>query len=260
MESNWFEVAESAPGRFTVDSNADESAFRSLFRLDVSFEAMASALVSCGPELAEIVETLPGLRVLQPSCVRETFFCFICTANNHLSRIGQMVRRLAAFGPLLAEREGLVLSRFPSLERIASIPEAALRQAGFGYRGKTIPIAAGQLLERRQNWLESLRDAPYLDARHSLTEIYGIGPKLADCIALYGLHKLEATPIDTHMWQALCRVYFPEWRGQPLTEKRYRESAAFLRDRFGEWAGAAHLFLYYENLRNWRTRVGPSAI
>ena len=82
----------------------------------------------------------------------------------------------------------------------------------------------------------------------------GIGNKLADCICLYGLHYEEAVPIDTHLWQAACRVFFPEHEGKALTELRYRQVGDFFRDRFGKLAGWAHLYLYYENQLNWRKR------
>ena len=45
-------------------------------------------------------------------------------------------------------------------------------------------------------------------------KIKGIGNKVADCICLFGLHHLDAFPIDTHIKKILDREYngkLPEW-------------------------------------------------
>lgn len=219
-----------------------------------------SEIVRKAPELGPMLTSWSGLRMMQPSSVHETLFCFLCTANNHLSRIGGMVRKLASYGEPLAELADRRLSLFPTVERIAALNEQELREAGFGYRGNSIPIVARQILERPEGWLEGLRDKPYEEVHKELTGLYSVGPKLADCVALYGLNRLEATPIDTHLWQAICRLYKPEWQGKALTDSRYREGSALMRKRFGELAGLAHLFLYFDNQRTWRINRSDSKL
>jgi N-glycosylase/DNA lyase len=250
---NWYSIQQHE-SELSVRSNADKEQCRVLLGLDQDIAEVHRDVLARGPEMAPYIEALPGLRVLRPSCPVEVLFCFLCTANNHLSRIGQMVRKLAAYGEPLAEMDGVSLTRFPALDRIAAIPEQELRQQGFGYRAATIPGVARQILEKTPHWLSSLQTRPYLEAREELLTLKSVGPKLADCICLYGLHHTDSTPIDTHLWQALTRLYFPEWQGKALTEARYNMAAAFLRERFGKHAGFAHLLLYFENLQNWRTR------
>ena len=165
-----------------------------------------------------------------------------------------MVQKLAHYGEPFGETDGEVLRAFPTPERIAAIPEAELRQAGFGYRGRSIPMAASQISHKPADWLESLRLRPYSEVHEELKTLEGVGPKLADCVALYGLEKLESAPIDTHLWQAICRHYFPEWQDKAVTDARYKAAGDFMRERFGDLAGIAHQFLYFENLRNWRSR------
>ena len=43
----------------------------------------------------------------------------------------------------------------------------------------------------------------YKAARKELLGLYGVGEKVADCICLFGLHQLDAFPVDTHIRQAL---------------------------------------------------------
>jgi len=250
---HWY-FATANPARWQVISNAEAFHFRRLFGLNVNAAQERRTLLERGSELQPYINGLPGLKLMQPASAHETLFCFLCTANNHITRITSMIAKFGEYGEPFDEVYGQIVHRFPRLERIASLSEAELRQKGFGYRARTIPLVAQKLLSKPADWLESLRSVPYEEARAALLQLPSIGPKLADCICLYGLHKSEATPIDTHLWQALIRVYFPESEGQALTDKRYRDAAQFLRARFGDLAGLAHLYLYLENMKNWRSR------
>jgi N-glycosylase/DNA lyase len=246
----WFHV-DATTGALKVETNRDEGAFRSLFRLDESLAHHLDRIRSADPELEPYIVQLPGLRVMRPSCVVEETFCFLCTPNNNLARILKMTKALASYGEKFPDAD---THRFPTVERIANIDEDDLRAKGFGYRAATIPSIARQVVERGgKQWLESLKSKQYQEAHEALTQIKGIGPKLADCICLFALHHTEAVPVDTHLWQAAKRHYFADWEGGSLTAQRYRKIGDHFRDRFGDLAGWAHQYLFYDNLKNWRT-------
>ncbi|MFZ4506167.1 MAG: DNA-3-methyladenine glycosylase family protein [Fimbriimonas sp.] len=238
---NWYRLRWKGDAVEFIDRNATGS-FLSLFGLESD---PFPELLLRGPELAEAVSLHAGLRLMQPTSPEEVFFCFLCTANNSLHRIFPMCQKLADYGPWLASG----FRRFPSPAEIMAISPDELRLARFGYRAGSIPIAAAHVHARGENWLASLKQATYDEARAELMAIHSVGPKLADCVCLYGLGFRESTPIDTHLWQALGRQYFPEWVGVPLSHSRYREAADFLRGRFGDLAGLAQLVLYHENMR-----------
>jgi len=44
-------------------------------------------------------------------------------------------------------------------------------------------------------WLYSLRTTPYNETHQELQSLDGVGPKVADCIALFSLDKLDAIPV-----------------------------------------------------------------
>lgn len=241
--------------QFCVRSNGTAQDFGRLFRLDWDADEIEREIAIRAPELQPYLGSLHGLRLLRHSDPVETFFTFLCTPNNNIARISSMVRKLAAFGPVMAKVEGVDVHRFPSEDRVATIEEAELRSLGFGYRAATIPAAARQLsLLGGREWLESLKSEPYETAWRELVLIKGIGRKLADCICLFGLHHNEVVPVDTHIWQALCRLYFPDWCSLPLTDKRYEIAASHFRSRLGELTGWAHQYLFYDNVLNWRKR------
>jgi len=231
-----------------VESNGDRDDFERLFRLDWDATAVAGEILQSSPELGSTIAEFEGLRVMRPSCSTECFFCFLCTPDNNLTRIVPMVRFLATYGEVMAEVDGVVIHRFPGVEAIAAIPEIELRERAFGYRAATIPSIAKQVLQRGEGWIEQLKYVPYEEAHTQLCELKGIGPKLADCIALFALDHTEAIPIDTHIWQAYIRLYRPECKDMAVTDARYREAAQFLRTKFGRYGGWAQQFLFYDNM------------
>jgi len=247
---DWYCV--NAEGELTASSATAD--FERLFRLDVDAAELERDLILAGPELEPYIQALSGLRSMQPQDAVEAFFGFLCSANNNLARIVPMVWKLGSYGgPVSAPFPQA--SQFPEPEAIAAIPETELRDAGFGYRAATIPKAAAQVVERGgRPWIESLRHVPYQEARRELLGISGIGPKLADCICLFALHHRTAVPIDTHIWQQLTRLYHPDWHGTNLTEKKYSYAANAFRDRFGENAGWAHQYLFFDNVLHGRER------
>lgn len=247
----WYHVSETQ-----IRSNHGPDCFVHLFQLDKDIAKIRAQLLVRGPELEPYLNEVRGLRLLRPSDPVETFFSFLCTANNHIARIGGMVRYLASLGEQMTTIDGEVVHRFPEIEALAEVSEESLRANGFGYRGASIPLVAKELLRRGgRGYLADLRNGGYQEAHRELITIKSVGRKLADCICLFGLHHDESTPIDTHIWQAATRLYFPEWRDVALTEKKYEAVGAFMRNRFGDLTGWAQQFLFYENVINWRKRA-----
>ncbi|MCW5936316.1 MAG: hypothetical protein KIT11_03295 [Fimbriimonadaceae bacterium] len=250
---NWYAVQADGP-RLSVESNAAESDFRALFSLGEDQDRVRREAVSHLPVLAEALAATGGLRLMRPSDAVETLFCFLCTANNHLARITSMVESLARRGPFLAAPHGVALHAFPSLAQLASLTESALRAEAFGYRARTIPLVAQRVVELGgAAWLRGLAEAPYAEAHAALVRLPGIGPKLADCVALFALGHGEAVPVDVHVRNAYCRLCQPTWRDKALTARRYDEIGDWLRSRFGSHSGLVHQVLFVDELHRRRT-------
>lgn len=178
------------------------------------------------PELKPWIERYRGMTILRPDDPVEAMFSFLCASNSNIRRIEQMVEALAS---LAAQPP-----HFPTLEEIAQTSEGRLRELGLGYRATTIPLVAQQLLTKGgKTYIGGLREAPYEEAREALISLPGVGPKLADCIAIYALRQPLACPIDVHVWRALGEILMPEYHGRTLTEVLRRDATAQIRQRFG---------------------------
>lgn len=239
-----------------VETNGTQEDFERLFRLDWDMDAIRAEVLRRGPEVEPYLGSLEGLRLMRPSDPVETFFSFLCTPNNNIPRIVTMVASLARYGPTLETVDGVDLHRFPEVETVADIPEAELRERKFGYRAATIPRAAKELVARGgRPYLEHLQEVSYEEAHAALVSFYGIGPKLADCIALFALHHTCAVPVDTHLWHAATRLYFPDWERAAITDLKYKAVSAHVRERFGDLTGWAHQHLFFDSVLNWRSRL-----
>ncbi|HEX2172529.1 MAG TPA: hypothetical protein VHL09_08800, partial [Dehalococcoidia bacterium] len=75
-------------------------------------------------------------------------------------------------------------------------------------------------------------------------DLPGIGPKIADCICLFGLGFDEAVPIDTHVWAITHELFGTQVPSRTLTPRTYRYLGDLWRDRFGPYAGWAQQYLF----------------
>lgn len=89
---------------------------------------------------------------------------------------------------------------------------------------------------------QSLRDEKEVETvRSKLMELYGVGRKVADCVALFSLDQRGVVPVDTHVWQIACRYYDPSLASKAsLTNAVYQSVNDAFIQRFGPCAGWAH--------------------
>ena len=166
---------------------------KSYFRLDDDLSAIYVEIKQ-DRLVAAMVEQYPGLRVLRIE-PWECLISFICSSNSNIPRIHLVMERMAqAFGQAI-EMDGQVRHAFPDPAALAEAGEMELRRLGLGFRAPYVDLAAKRVLEGILD-LEELAEIPYPEAKDKLMECRGIGSKIADCIAVFSLEKLEAFPID----------------------------------------------------------------
>lgn len=231
---------------------------RDYFQLHVPLAPLYRQWQRADSRFARVAPAFPGLRVLRTDPV-ECLFSFLCSSANNIARITRMVNNLCArYGQPLAEVDGVVYYRFPSVDALARASEEELFALGFGYRARVLVRAARELAQRGEEWLFRLREVSYEEAHHALVTLPGVGHKIADCVCLFSLDKPQAIPVDTHVWQIARRDYLPELNGRSLTERVYWQVGDFFRARFGDYAGWAHNVLFAAELSAFRKRVMDS--
>lgn len=238
------------------------------FNLSTSLTTLREQWCEQDSHFNKVAPFFPGARMLRQDPV-ECLFEFICSSNNHISRIHGMVERLCrAYGTALKPcssveyHEQLQTSfyAFPSLEQLAQATEEELRKDGFGYRAKFITGAVRELSGKPgggRQWLLGLRNVPHEQAVEELCSLPGVGPKVAQCVSLFSLDKHAAVPVDTHVWQLAVRHYTPHLRNKTLTKQVMAAVTDALQQRFGPYAGWAHNTLFISELAMYRHLLSP---
>ena len=225
------------PGGSVDARGTTRRAIERYFRLEPADAARRERL-RLDPVLAPAMRALPGLRLLRQD-PWETTVAFITSANNNVLRIERIMRAVAGRfgGNVPGEHAGEGEHRvFPSPATLARAPESALRACGLGYRAPFVRGSA-RMIARGDVDLGSLRGGERKEVREALLGLPGVGPKVADCIALFSLDVDGAFPMDRWMLRAMEQAFGRAMDGA--------EAADFARVRWGEDAGLAQQYLFH---------------
>lgn len=232
----WIARPGRARGAIAVEGASSKRAVGRYFRLGDDYAAALDRL-SSDAFLAPAVEAYRGLRVLRQE-PWEALAAFIASANNNVKRIALIVERLAAAAGEPREGPWGPFHAFPTPRAVADLGEAGLRKVGLGYRAPFLAAAADRVASRRLA-LDRLRRRPLHEVRAALLEIPGVGPKVAECVALFALDKAEAFPVDRWISRVVSIAYHDR---EPVKD---RDVAAFAREKWGADAGLAQQLLFH---------------
>ena len=227
------------------DGNALDD-LASYLRLDVDLEMIQAELRDRDPRMDAAIEGFAGLRVLgQPA--RETLLTFVCSPASNIVRITRSIDALARqYGEPIARVGDETYHLFPTAAALAGCePGELMRTAGLGFRGENLRRVAIELVGRGPAWPQELVCAADDETRRELTALPSIGPKIADCIALFGLRHDAVVPVDTHVWGLARQLFGARFQGRGLTPSVYEEVRAAFAERFGRWAGWAQQYLFH---------------
>lgn len=177
-----------------------KSLLRSYFRLDIDLEKHYEHWSAAHSHFREEATRFYAIRMLDQEPV-ENLFSFICSQNNHISRISSLVEKLCSmYGPKICDFEGVEYYAFPDAVKLSEakvnirclsfshlfLPnflsnqvEGQLRAASFGYRAKFIQKSAAEVLAKGNlEWFHKLQGLDYKEAHKELTQLTGIGPKV----------------------------------------------------------------------------------
>ena len=213
------------------------------FRYDDDFQKIKKQL-SKDNVMKKAISNFPGMRILR----QDPFQCYISFIVSSNSNIPNIQTRLQKLSQRFGERkmiDGMEFFLFPKPEKLANASIADIAKCGLGYRTKYVKKAS-IVVDKGMINFSSLKKLDYQEARDSLCQIFGIGKKVADCILLFSLDKLEAVPLDRWVLRILQKYYSKEFQitTKTITEKTYDDLHDKIVEHFGKYAGYGQQFLF----------------
>lgn len=200
-------IHEEPNGRYSFDCEQTifEEVWRHYFDLDTDYRQFTKAIPRTDAFLTAAVEYGAGMKILRQD-PWEMLITFLISQNKNIPGIKNCIEKLCStFGEPL-EKEGRVRYSFPSAQAMAERSLDAFCECSLGYRADYLKRAADDVALGRID-LSLLDNATDEDLRSTLLSMRGVGPKVADCVMLFGFHRLSAFPKDVWIHRVLDTHY-----------------------------------------------------
>ena len=186
----------------------------------------------------------PGLRLIRQNPF-QCYISFIVSSNSNIPNIKSRLQNLCKTFGRRKIVDGKEFFLFPEPSDLANASVLDIKKCGLGYRAEAVKTASLSVLDKKIDF-DFLKKIDYHTAKEELIKVFGIGNKVADCILLFSLEKLEAFPLDRWMVRVLQKYYSNEFQisTKTLTEKTYDQLHKNAVKHFGSYAGYAQQFLF----------------
>lgn len=235
---------------FNLDDKKAVSKLNYIFDLDFDLDKFYKYLRNYD-ELKDMPEFCRGLRLFLAPDPFECVISSICSANNSIKRWTKSVSQIKEkwgkqYGNYytfpqscdlaniyLDEEDEFNLSGIPDISKCCN----NLKNCGVGYRAPYMRKAS-ELFTLEMD-LSEIFSMSYDEAFETILEVPGVGPKVADCILLYGFNFREAFPSDVWIKRIVSNLYFD---GKDISVAKVRE---FGMEEFGDNAGYVQLYMFH---------------
>jgi len=201
-------------------------------------------LISKDKTVKKAVKEYEGLRIFK----QDPFQClisFIISSNSNIQKIKNSLEKITKKFGKKVKIENKEFFLFPKPEKIANASINEIKACGVGYRAPFIKEAAKMVVLKQINF-EYLKKCDYYEAKKNICLVPGIGNKVADCIMLFSLNKLNAFPLDTWMIKILEKYYSKEFKikTKTITQKQYELLHEKIVNYFGPYCGYSQQYLF----------------
>jgi N-glycosylase/DNA lyase len=213
----------------------DKDYFIKYFDLERDYSSIYNSATTENEVLSISASLGKGIRILNQDPV-EVLFYFIVSQNNNIPRIKKIIEKLCN---ALGERKNQfnnIYYAFPSISILANQPSEFYQEIGLGYRAEYVRQLAISINNGFN--VSALSSLPTQELKKRLLNIYGVGPKVADCVLLFGFHKSDSFPVDT--W--IEKVYKENFNGELVNREKISK---FFVDKFKDNAGYYQQYLFY---------------
>lgn len=191
------------------------------------------------PVLTRSCEAGKGLRLLNQGA-EEMLFSFIISQNNNIPRIKGIISKICRTVGQCREFMGEEYYTFPTAAELAKHGADFYKSLGAGYRDAFICETAKRVAAEG---LGHLKDLDAAELKRALLTYHGVGPKVADCVCLFGFHRAASFPVDT--W--IEKIYREDFGG---TLRDRNKINAYFTSLFGEYSGLVQQYLFYAKRAN----------
>lgn len=206
---NCLYISSSGHDRYELDCSEEEyeGFWHSYFDLEENYGKIRGRIdPERDPFLWQASEQEKGIRILRQD-PWEMLITFIISQNRNIPAIRRSVELLSqSCGEGKEDGRGRPYFAFPDPVAVAGLSGDDLKDCRLGYRCSYVHAAAKAVAEGKLS-LEALAGADEKSTMEELTGLYGVGGKVASCVSLFGLHHLDAFPVDVWMKRILAQEY-----------------------------------------------------
>ena len=216
--------------------DGDEEYFRHYFDLDRDYSSIFKSAINQGVDiLTKSANFGKGIRILNQDST-EALCSFIISQNNNIPRIKGIIEKLCASCGEKRFFNNVEYFAFPSVSSFAEKDLEFFVSVGLGYRANYIKNFYTQLHNGLN--LSAYKNLSTEDLRKELIKIYGVGPKVANCVVLFGFHRSDSFPVDT--W--IAKVYEQDFYGK---EKNREKITEWFLNEFKDNSGYFQQYLFH---------------
>ena len=200
--------------------------------------------ISKDKTVKKAIKKYEGLKIFR----QDPFQCmisFIISSNSNIQKIKNSLEKITEKFGTQVKIQNKEFFLFPKPEKIANASIDEIKTCGVGYRAPFIKQAAKMVVLKKIDF-KYLEKCNYHEAKKNICLVPGIGNKVADCIMLFSLNKLDAFPLDTWMIKILEKYYSNEFKieTKTITTKQYDILHEKIVNYFGPYCGYAQQFLF----------------
>lgn len=219
---------------YELEGDADK-VIKDYFDLNRNYSEIKKVISLNDETMVSAIKYGYGIRILKQD-PWEMLISYIISAANNIPRISKTIENISKNYGKEIKFEGKNYYLFPTPEELAGATIEDFRNLNLGFRDKYVYGAVQDVVSGKVN-LEDINKLSYLEAKKELMKIKGVGAKVADCILLFSMNKIEAFPIDTWIKKVMTELY--------STKNSLKDIEKCATERFGEYAGIAQQYLFY---------------
>lgn len=226
----------------SVNSSKDfKEIIQEYFDLDTNYNDYKEKLSKIDEYLAESIRFGEGIRILKQD-LWETIISFIISANNNIPRIKKIIDSISRnYGKkvIFEDKEYFL---FPTPKELSKASVEDLRKLGLGFRDKRI-FETTKIINENPSLLTEIENMNSTESmREELLKLDGVGPKVADCILLFALKRLDVFPIDVWVRRVMNDLYIHNENEEKVNKKELLNLAE---EKFKGLSGIAQQYLFY---------------